>query len=66
MEIIIPGDLQRAGIAVLFVCRKCGCQFIARKEEFEIKPGCRNDFYYQCSCPTCGYKCVQEGTDGYL
>lgn len=45
---------------------QCGCQFIARKEEFEIKPGCRNDFYYQCNCPTCGYKCVQEGTDGYL
>lgn len=40
-----------------FVCRACGCVFVADKNEYSDMSNQRDGDMYSCGCPCCGETC---------
>ena len=59
MEIIKKGEIERVEETKMFECKRCGCVFKADRSEY-ISGQHYDDFYYTCTCPTCGKTVYQE------
>ena len=52
MKIIKPGDIGVG--ARRFTCPKCGCIFVAEKDEYNAHRFFAGEVHYVAKCPTCG------------
>ena len=59
MEIIKKGEIERVEETKMFECKRCGCVFKADRSEY-ISDQHYDEFYYTCTCPTCGKTVYQE------
>lgn len=51
MKILKPG--KPVHTERKFVCRGCGCEFVAVRGEYATDFYC-NEYFYKCYCPNCG------------
>lgn len=48
--------------SVKFMCKRCGCEFEASKDEYSAE-FYRNTTIYACECPNCGRLVYKEEKD---
>ena len=55
INIIKPGDLSLLKETKAFSCKKCGCEFLADREDYKFQYSQREGIsWYEIKCPTCG------------
>lgn len=55
MKILKHGEKK----TVKFVCKNCGCEFIAQTKEFDVQKF-NSSTAYSCHCPECGWYCETD------
>lgn len=58
MQIIKEGDLNRLKKSIQFTCKKCGCIFVANKDEYQIHFDQYQGDWIEICCPYCNNRII--------
>ena len=58
MQIIKKGDLNRLKKSIQFTCKKCGCIFVANKDEYQVHFDQYQGDWVKIRCPYCNNKII--------
>ncbi len=53
MKVLTMGDPQRVNPLMYFMCRRCGCEFVANALECHEEQDQYNESIYMYDCPCC-------------